>query len=350
MKYQILVTLLIAVGVSMLMSCSATDQKNDRLIPKKQILAINNKVYVQLKEIEQHIANDQHQKALEQIKSLEKNGVNGRQLNSYELANVYNLASQSYIKQGRTVEAINSAIKILPLSPPSPLGTRLYTLKSLVSLYMEVDRKNDALIALEYWKNLSQTQRKGVSQLDLAILYETVGDRKSAKSALNASINHISLPPFRQHLPIEVYELLASIYSDAENQSELDAVLATLKKLAPETNHKLLIEHYSGNVTAESKRVLENMENDYYPIIKVAPIYPWKASQEKIEGYCIVEYMVKRSGSVYKPKVVECIPKGYFEKASLLAVKKFKYKPRVVDGKSVDVPNVQNRFTFEIGY
>jgi protein TonB len=37
-----------------------------------------------------------------------------------------------------------------------------------------------------------------------------------------------------------------------------------------------------------------------------------------------------------------------FERAASRAVLKFKYKPRVVDGVPVDVPNVKTRISFQI--
>jgi protein TonB len=37
-----------------------------------------------------------------------------------------------------------------------------------------------------------------------------------------------------------------------------------------------------------------------------------------------------------------------FERAAVRAVLKFKYKPRVVDGVPVDVPNVKTRISFQI--
>ncbi|MEC7960552.1 MAG: energy transducer TonB, partial [Pseudomonadota bacterium] len=41
-------------------------------------------------------------------------------------------------------------------------------------------------------------------------------------------------------------------------------------------------------------------------------------------------------------------PKGIFERASLKAALKFKYKPRVVDGQAIEVAGVQNKFTYEL--
>jgi protein TonB len=45
---------------------------------------------------------------------------------------------------------------------------------------------------------------------------------------------------------------------------------------------------------------------------------------------------------------VDCQPSGVFERASVKAAEKFKYKPRVVDGEAIEVAGVQNKFTYEL--
>jgi periplasmic protein TonB len=90
-------------------------------------------------------------------------------------------------------------------------------------------------------------------------------------------------------------------------------------------------------------------EGDYLPIVKVAPIYPQRALSRSIEGYCVVQYVVTKSGTIRDPFVVEdqCTS-SLFHRASIQASLKFKYKPRVQDGQAVEVPGVQNKFTYEI--
>ena len=90
-------------------------------------------------------------------------------------------------------------------------------------------------------------------------------------------------------------------------------------------------------------------EGDYLPIVKVAPIYPQRALSRSIEGYCVVQYTVTKTGTISDPFVVEdqCTS-SLFHRASVQAALKFKYKPRVIDGQAVQVPGVQNKFTFEI--
>ncbi len=93
---------------------------------------------------------------------------------------------------------------------------------------------------------------------------------------------------------------------------------------------------------------LNSSDGEYLPIVKVNPTYPRRANSRGIEGYCTVEYTVTANGSIKNPVPVDCLPKGVFEKASVKAALKFKYKPRVVDGVAIEVPGVLNKFTFQL--
>lgn len=89
-------------------------------------------------------------------------------------------------------------------------------------------------------------------------------------------------------------------------------------------------------------------EGDYLPIIKVAPVYPRQALRRGLEGYVLVSFTVTKLGTVIDPVVIEASPENVFNKAALAAVKKFKYKPRVVNGQAIDVAGVKNLIRFEI--
>ncbi len=90
-------------------------------------------------------------------------------------------------------------------------------------------------------------------------------------------------------------------------------------------------------------------EGDYLPIVKVAPIYPQRALSRGVQGFCVVQYTVTRQGTIRDPVVVESMcSSSLFHRASIQASLKFKYKPRVIDGQAVEVPGVQNKFTYEI--
>lgn len=88
-------------------------------------------------------------------------------------------------------------------------------------------------------------------------------------------------------------------------------------------------------------------DGDYLPIVKVAPIYPRRAQTRGLEGQCLVEFTVTTTGTVRDAFAVECTS-SLFEKASINAALKFKYKPRVVDSVPQEVPGVQHIITFKL--
>ena len=88
-------------------------------------------------------------------------------------------------------------------------------------------------------------------------------------------------------------------------------------------------------------------EGDYLPIVRVAPVYPARALSRGLEGYVDMSFTVTTTGTVEDPVVVFSTS-SLFERAAIRAVLKFKYKPRVVDGVPVRVPNVKTRITFKI--
>lgn len=89
-------------------------------------------------------------------------------------------------------------------------------------------------------------------------------------------------------------------------------------------------------------------DSDYLPLVKIEPPYPLVAVERGIEGYCIVEYTVTAAGSIKDVVVIDAEPKGIFDKVSIEAALKFKYKPRVIDGELIEVRGVRNIFRFEL--
>jgi protein TonB len=89
-------------------------------------------------------------------------------------------------------------------------------------------------------------------------------------------------------------------------------------------------------------------DGEYLPIVKIAPVYPASAQARGIEGYCIVEYTVTTAGTTRDVTVVEADPPGIFNKASIAAAQKFKYRPRVIDGEAIEVHGVRNIFRYEL--
>lgn len=115
------------------------------------------------------------------------------------------------------------------------------------------------------------------------------------------------------------------------------------------TNANIAINMSLENSTqVKSNFGLSSTDGEYLPIVKVAPMYPARAQSQGIEGWVLVKFTVSESGSVKDPVVVESQPSGIFDEAAKRAVLKFKYKPRVENGRPVAVPNVQHLIRFEL--
>lgn len=96
-------------------------------------------------------------------------------------------------------------------------------------------------------------------------------------------------------------------------------------------------------------------DGDYLPIVKVAPEYPSSAASRGIEGFCMVEFTVTTTGTTRDVRAIEseCTtkdgkPTSVFNRASIRAAERFKYRPKVIDGEPVEVPGIRNRFVYEL--
>ncbi len=86
-------------------------------------------------------------------------------------------------------------------------------------------------------------------------------------------------------------------------------------------------------------------DGEYLPIVKIAPVYPRAAQRRCLEGHVIVAFTVTKNGSVKNPQVVSSTS-TLFESSAKKAALKFKYKPRIVDGKPIESSGVQNKIVY----
>ena len=60
-----------------------------------------------------------------------------------------------------------------------------------------------------------------------------------------------------------------------------------------------------------------------------------------IEGWVKIEFTVTPEGNVSDPNVVAAEPEGIFDDAALNAIRKWKFKEKIVDGRAVAQKAVQ---------
>lgn len=84
------------------------------------------------------------------------------------------------------------------------------------------------------------------------------------------------------------------------------------------------------------------------PIVKVEPRYPERALARGISGHVLLSLTIGPTGAVTDVAVVEAVPTGVFEASAVAAAKRFKYRPKVVEGRAVEQTDVLNLIRFDL--
>jgi TonB family protein len=81
------------------------------------------------------------------------------------------------------------------------------------------------------------------------------------------------------------------------------------------------------------------------PLLRLAPIYPKAAREENLEGDVMLEFTITDHGSVEDAVVVDSTD-PVFDAAAMVALSRWKYLPRVVNGRSVAQEGVRTVIRF----
>ncbi|NMH64413.1 energy transducer TonB [Shewanella salipaludis] len=92
-------------------------------------------------------------------------------------------------------------------------------------------------------------------------------------------------------------------------------------------------------------------DGDATPIVRIEPQYPIAAARDGKEGYVQLRFTINEMGGVDDVEVIKAEPKRLFDREAIRALKKWKYKPKIVDGKPLKQPGmtVQLDFTLDKG-
>ena len=77
-------------------------------------------------------------------------------------------------------------------------------------------------------------------------------------------------------------------------------------------------------------------EGEAVPIVRIDPQWPRQALEEGTEGFVRVEVLIGTDGAVKDARVQESAPGRLFVRNALRAVRRWKFKPRIVDGAPVE--------------
>ncbi len=81
----------------------------------------------------------------------------------------------------------------------------------------------------------------------------------------------------------------------------------------------------------------ELSEVDSHPKVvrKAPPVYPFAAKRKGIRGRVMIRCLIAIDGKARKFEIIESIPEGVFDDASISAVQKWRFKPGILGGEPV---------------
>jgi protein TonB len=89
-------------------------------------------------------------------------------------------------------------------------------------------------------------------------------------------------------------------------------------------------------------------DGDVVPIVRVNPQYPIRAAEQGVEGWVELMFTISATGAVLDPVVTAAHPARIFDRAAIRAVSRWKYNPKIEDGKPVERPGVNVRLRFQL--
>ncbi len=76
-------------------------------------------------------------------------------------------------------------------------------------------------------------------------------------------------------------------------------------------------------------------DSDVIPLVRMNAVYPQRALRQKIEGFVIARLQITPEGTVESVDIIEAQPRGVFEREAIRALYKYKFKPKMENGRPV---------------
>lgn len=89
-------------------------------------------------------------------------------------------------------------------------------------------------------------------------------------------------------------------------------------------------------------------DGDARPVVRFDPSFPLQAARDGVEGWVQLLFDIDAIGGVTNVRVIAAEPKRTFDKAAKQALRKWKYRAKVVNGKAVSQRDLSVRLDFTL--
>jgi len=219
--------------------------------------ALRNKVYEQLAEAQTFIEAKQYAEGLEILKDMEAQK-GKRALNSYELANLYNLFAFVYYSQEDYAAALR-AYEEVARQPDIPLAMEINTRYTIAQLYFVMEEWQSGINALKEWFEVADSPSAQAYILMGQGYYQLKDYDKSLENTLIA----VNMYKEKGKVPKEQwYSLLRFLYFEKEDVPATIDVLEEMLVHYPKKQYWVQLSHMYGEAK-DDKRQLAAMDVAY---------------------------------------------------------------------------------------
>lgn len=95
-------------------------------------------------------------------------------------------------------------------------------------------------------------------------------------------------------------------------------------------------------------KAINQPTGDATPIVRINPKYPPVAARDGIEGWVQISFSISPTGEVIDPVIIDAEPKRVFDREAIRAIKRWKYRPKVVEGVAQLQTNQSVQLDFKI--
>ncbi|MGI9549340.1 MAG: energy transducer TonB [Bdellovibrionales bacterium] len=97
-----------------------------------------------------------------------------------------------------------------------------------------------------------------------------------------------------------------------------------------------------------NQRGLPQGNSEVTPIVRIEPNYPRKAAIMGAEGFVILQFDITSLGTVTNISILQASPPEIFNRSAIIALQKWKYKPRILNNKPVLQKALKVRLDFKL--